>query len=79
MTKLSSIEDVIFLHSTTAIKMALMAIKKYEADLLGEYQNYKAAAKTALMEEQKSRSGPNRMRVQFDAGVYGYQCGDGMV
>lgn len=79
ITKLSSPDDVIFLHSTTAIKMALMAIKKYESDLLGEYQNYKAEAKVALNEEQKSRSGPNRMRVQFDAGVYGYKCGDGMV
>lgn len=79
ITRLSSVEDVIFLHSTTAIKMALMAIKKYEADLLTEYENYKASAKRALMEEQKSRSGPNRMRLQFDAGVYGYQCGDGMI
>lgn len=79
MTKLSSSEDVIFLHSVTAIKQALMAIKKYEADLAQEYNTYLQLAKDALNREQKSRSGPNRMRIQFDAGVYGYQCGDGMV
>lgn len=79
MTFLSSPEDVIFLHSVTAIKQALMAIKKYEADLADQYQTYLGLAKEALNREQKSRSGPNRMRIQFDAGVYGYQCGDGMV
>lgn len=79
MLLLSSPDDVIFLHSVTAIKQALMAIKKYEADLANEYQTYLGLAKEALNREQKSRSGPNRMRIQFDAGVYGYQCGDGMV
>lgn len=79
MLLLSSPDDVIFLHSVTAIKMALMAIKKYESDLAQEYQTYLGMAKEALMREQKSRSGPNRMRLQFDAGVYGYQCGDGMM
>ncbi len=79
MTLLSSPEDVVFLHSVTAIKQALMAIKKYEADLAGEYETYLKLAKDALNREQKSRSGPNRMRIQFDSGVYGYQCGDGMI
>lgn len=78
VTKLSSPEDVIFLHSTTAIKMALMAIKKYEADLLEEYATYKEAAKQALNEEQKTRSGPNRFNIQFVPGVFGYRRGDGM-
>lgn len=78
VTLLSSPEDVIFLKSITAIKMALMAIKKYEADLIDQYATYKGYAKQALNEEQKATSGPNRMRIQFDAGVYGFRAGDQM-
>lgn len=63
--KITSMDDVIFLHSVTAIKMAVQAIKKYENDLIDEYVKYKAEAKKALMEEQATRSGPNQIRIQM--------------
>ena len=57
--------DAIPLHSVTAIKMMAMAIRKYENDLLDEYAKYFNAAKEALQREQKSRSGPNQIKLQF--------------
>jgi len=62
---INSMDDVIFLHSVTAIKMAVQAIKKYENDLIDEYVKYKAQARIALMEEQKTRSGPNTIKIQM--------------
>lgn len=76
--KVSSLTDYIPLHSGTAIKLMVMAIKKYEADLLDEYGNYKSAAKEALESEQRTRSGPNQMRIQFQRGTAG-QRGFNMV
>lgn len=63
--KINSMDDLIYLNSVTAIKMAVQAIKKYENDLIDEYTKYKKEAKIALMEEQKTRSGPNTIKIQM--------------
>lgn len=63
--KVTQLSDPIPLHSVTALKMMCQAIKKYEADLLSEYGGYLSAAKDALQREQKSRSGPNQIKIQF--------------
>lgn len=72
--KVSQFSDAIPLHSVTALKMMAQAIKKYEADLLGEYANYFEAAKKALEREQKSRSGPNQIKIQFQHSYAGKPC-----
>lgn len=72
--KLSQPSDLIPLHSVTAIKQMVMAIKKYEADLATEYATYFAAAKAALEREQKSRSGPNQIKIQFQHAFAGSGC-----
>lgn len=72
--KVSQLSDAIPLHSVTALKMMAQAIKKYEADLLGEYANYFEAAKKALEREQKSRSGPNQIKIQFQHSYAGKPC-----
>lgn len=71
--KVSQMSDSIPLHSVTALKMMCQAIKKYEADLLTEYGGYFSAAKAALEREQKSRSGPNQIKIQFQHG-YAMTC-----
>lgn len=78
--KVDSRTDAIPLHSVTAIKMMAMAIRKYENDLLEEYAKYFSAAKEALQREQKSRSGPNQIKIQFQNGSYaGSGCGRNMI
>lgn len=72
--KVSQFSDSIPLHSVTALKQMAMAIKKYEADLLTEYAGYLSAAKAALEREQKSRSGPNQIKVQFQSSYAGSGC-----
>lgn len=72
--KVTQLSDAIPLHSVTAIKMMCQAIKKYEADLAEEYLKYKSLAKDALMDEQKSRSGPNQIKVQFQHAYAGSPC-----
>lgn len=76
--KVSTLQDPIPLHSVTALKMMCQAIKKYEADLLTEYAGYFSAAKAALEREQKSRSGPNQIKIQFQ-GAYAGRPGINMV
>lgn len=68
--KVSDPTDAIPLNSVTALKMMAMAIRKYENDLLKEYDVYKEAAKQCLMLEQKSSSGPNQIKLQFQGGSY---------
>lgn len=77
--KVSTLEDPIPLHSVTALKMMCQAIKKYEADLLEEYAKYFLAAKDALQREQKSRSGPNQIRIQFQNSAYAGKPGENMI
>lgn len=69
--KVSQMSDPIPLHSVTALKMMAQAIKKYEADLLQEYASYFGAAREALQREQKSRSGPNQIKIQFQSSYAG--------
>jgi len=69
--KFTQFSDAIPLHSVTALKQMAMAIKKYEADLLTEYAGYMSAAKAALEREQKSRSGPNQIKIQFQGAYAG--------
>lgn len=76
--KVSTLQDPIPLHSVTALKMMCQAIKKYEADLLDQYAGYFSAAKAALEREQKSRSGPNQIKVQFQ-GSYAASPGGNMI
>lgn len=72
--KVSTLEDPIPLHSVTALKMMCMAIKKYEADLMTEYATYFTAARESLMREQKTRSGPNQIKIQFQHNFGGSPC-----
>lgn len=74
----SQFSDVIPLQSVTAVKMMCMAIRKYEADLADEYQKYFGLAKLALEREQKSRSGPNQIKVQFQTSYAG-KLGSNMI
>lgn len=73
--KVTQLSDPIPLHSVTAIKQMVQAIKKYEADLLEQYAQYMEAAKLSLEREQKSRSGPNQIRIQFQTSYAGSGCG----
>lgn len=78
--KVSEMSDAIPLHSVTALKMMCMALRKYENDLLEEYAKYFSAAREALQREQKSRSGPNQIKIQFQNGAYaGSKCGGNMI
>lgn len=78
--KIASMDDAIPLNSVTALKMMVMAIKKYEADLAGEYATYLNLAREALQREQKSRSGPNQIKIQFQGSAYaGSHCGDNLI
>lgn len=63
--KVSDFSDPIPLNSVTALKMMAQAIKKYEADLADEYAKYFKLAEAAMQREQKSRSGPNQIKIQF--------------
>lgn len=72
--KVDKFSDAIPLHSVTALKQMAMAIKKYEADLLTEYAGYMSAAKASLEREQKSRSGPNQIKIQFQGAYAGSGC-----
>lgn len=76
--KVTSGSDVIFLHSDTAIKMAVKAIMKYENDLLDEYAKYIAAADQCLQEANRAENGPNQPKIQF-LPPYGFRRGDNMV
>lgn len=69
--KLTQPSDLIPLHSVTAIKMMCMAIYKYEANLMDEYATYFNAARESLQREQKSRSGPNQIKIQFQGSYAG--------
>lgn len=77
--KVSQLSDAIPLHSVTALKMMTQAIKKYEADLLEEYAKYFNAAREALQREQKSRSGPNQIKIQFQHSYAGSHCSRNMI
>lgn len=63
--KVTQMSDIIPLNSVTALKMMVMAIAKYEKDLLDEYAKYFTAARESLMREQKIRSGPNQIKIQY--------------
>lgn len=76
--KVSSLDDSIPLNSVTALKMMVMAIKKYEADLAGEYTTYLNLAREAMQREQKSRSGPNQIKIQFQ-GAWAGRPGENMI
>lgn len=75
--KVNQFSDSIPLHSVTALKQMAMAIRKYEDDLLTEYAGYMSAAKAALEREQKSRSGPNQIKIQFQGAYAGSGCNSG--
>lgn len=76
--KVTQLSDFIPLHSVTAIKMMVMAIRKYEMDLPGEYETYRQLAKQALEREQRSRSGPNQIKMQFQHSYAG-NLGDNLI
>lgn len=77
--KVTQLSDSIPLHSVTALKMMCQAIKKYEADLLTEYGGYFSAAKAALEREQKTRSGPNQIKIQFQNHAYAGRPGENLI
>lgn len=71
--------DLIPLNSSTAIKMACMAIRKYESDLLEEYAKYMNAAEDALRLEQRANNGPNQIKIQMQRLGYAAKPGDNMI
>lgn len=77
--KVSSLDDAIPLDSVTALKMMCMAIKKYEADLAGEYKDYLNMAREAMQRQQKTASGPNQIKIQFQNGSYTGRPGENMI
>lgn len=77
--KITSMDDSIPLNSVTALKMMCMAIKKYEADLAQEYVTYLNLAREALQREQKTRSGPNQIKIQFQGSAYAGSPCDNMI
>lgn len=77
--KVNSMDDAIPLNSDTAIKMGIMAIKKYEDDLPEQYDKYLAMATDALRRDQKARNGPNQIKIQFQRGGYGSKIGENMI
>lgn len=77
--KINSMDDPIFLHSPTAIKQMVQAIKKYEADLGDESEKYRLLAKASLMRQQKRQNGPNQIKIVFDRHTYGGRPGDNMI
>ncbi len=76
---INSQDDQIFLNSVTALKLACMAIKQYEANLLKEYADYMALAVDALQKTQKAISGPNQMKIQFQGMGYASNIGANMI
>lgn len=62
--------DAIPLHSVTAIKMAVMAVQKYKANLIDEYDSYFLRATQCLQREEKTQAGPNQIRIQFQPFVF---------
>jgi hypothetical protein len=77
--KVSTKQDIIPLHSLTALKMCCMAIRKYESDLADEYEKYFALAKAALNREQATRSGPNQIKIQWQGAYAGNRYGNNMI
>lgn len=77
--KITNMNDPIFLHSVTAIKMMVQAIKKYEADLGEEYEKYRTLAKNSLQRHQAHSNGPNQIRIVFDRHTYGGRIGENMI
>lgn len=75
----SSPTDLIPLHSVTAIKMMVMATAKYEKDLINEYKEYLNTARESLQREQKTRSGPNQIKIQFQNKAYAGRPGDNLI
>lgn len=77
--KVETLSDAIPLHSPTAIKMMVMAIEKYQKNLMEEYDVYFDRASAAIQREQKTRSGPNQIRIQFSPGVFDSQSFENLV
>lgn len=69
--RVSQQSDFIPIASVTAMKMMCMAIKKYEADLADEYAKYLTLARESILREQKSVSGPNQIKMQFQTSYAG--------
>lgn len=63
--EVSQSSDPIFLDSMTAIKQMAMAVRKYQNDLLDEYDKYFASAVSCLKRKQKATNGPNQIKIQF--------------
>lgn len=76
---INSPEDLIPLNSSTAVKMAVMAVRKYEMDLPEEYDKYFGLAVQALQRDQKSRSGPNQIKIQMQRGAFMSHLGENMI
>lgn len=69
--KVSTDQDPIPLNSLTALKLACMAVFKYEKNLFDEYEKYLSLAEQALMREEKTRAGPNQIKIQFEPNFIG--------
>lgn len=68
--KVENATDSIPLHSSTAIKMMVMAVTKYKKNLMEEYDAYFTRGQQALQREEKTQNGPNQIRIQFQPYVF---------
>ncbi len=64
--RLKSLNDLIPLHSSLAVLLALRAIKAYNSGDLGEGQGFEATATRFLAEEQETRTPPTTFPIQVD-------------
>lgn len=68
---INDLSDLLFVDSLSAIKKAVMGIKKYEADLLQESEAYFASAVNDMRFKKKAQNGPNQIKIQFQRQAFG--------
>lgn len=68
-TTINDLSDLLFVDSLTALKKTLQAIKKYENDLLDEYEKYVASAVNDIRMKKKAQNGPNQIKIQFQRAI----------
>lgn len=63
--------DLLFVDSLSAMKKACMYIRKYEADLIADAQNYLDSAVNDMRMKKKAQNGPNQIKIQFQTQGFG--------
>lgn len=75
---INDLSDLLFVDSLTAIKKTVMAIRKYEADLLPEYESYLASAVQDMRMKKKANNGPNQIKIQFQRHGFANRPGENL-